>query len=314
MNIPDTINKPKVAILMAVFGNAHFLSEQLSSILSQDYENFDIWISRDCDTETVDEVLKYYTTAFGRERFFVLDGPRKGAAENFLSLLFRPDIQADYFAYSDQDDVWDRDKLSRAIASLGPITKTGPTLYGSRSSLIDKNGNTLGATPLFVRPTGFRNALVQNVAAGHTMVMNGAARDILRETGVKNVPFHDWWTYLLVTGAGGCMVYDPHPSVQYRQHDGNLTGIPLKKISGSIRRIRRVFYSEFGADIRTNIDALQRSKKHLTLENLHTFEVYAKALEKPLLQKLCGLQKSQVYRQNKIENYCLYAAAVFGNL
>ena len=33
----------------------------------------------------------------------------------FLSLVFNPEIRADYFAYSDQDDVWYRDKLSRAV-------------------------------------------------------------------------------------------------------------------------------------------------------------------------------------------------------
>ena len=314
MSVLGAEKAPKVAILMAVFGNARFLSEQLSSIHSQTYENFDVWVSRDCDAETVGAVLGEYTRTFGDERFSVLDGPRKGAAENFLSLVFNSDIEADYFAYSDQDDIWEKDKLSRAIATLDPISGIGPVLYGSRSCLIDKDGNVLGETPLFRRPTGFRNALVQNVAAGHTMVMNGAARDILREAGVKNVPFHDWWTYLLVTGAGGRMIYDPYPSVRYRQHDDNLTGTPLKGISGCIRRIRRVFHNDFGADIGANISALQQSKKYITLENMRTFDVYAKALEEPFLRKLWGLQKSRIYRQNRIENFCLYAATIFGNL
>ena len=312
MNAPSVGKMPKVAILMATFGNARFLPGQLSSIFSQTYENFDIWISKDCETEAVGAVLEEYASASGSVRFSILNGPRKGAAENFLSLISNPEIQADYFAYSDQDDIWDKDKLSRAVASLDPITEIGPVLYGSRSYLIDKDGNALGKTPLPRKPIGFRNALVQNVAAGHTMVMNRTARDILRNVGIKNVPFHDWWTYLIVMGAGGRMIYDSRPSVRYRQHDTNLTGIPLKRMSGFFQRMRRIFRCDFRRDVIANIYALQKAKDQLTQENLLTLNICKEALEKPLLRKLWGLRKSRVYRQTRIEDFCLYAAAIFG--
>ena len=73
------------------------------------------------------------------------------------------------------------------------------------------NGLDLGLSPFHGRPPGFRNALIQNIAGGHTMVMNRAAREILIDSGVRDAFLHDWWTYMIVSGAGGRVFYDLHP-------------------------------------------------------------------------------------------------------
>ncbi|MGK3946477.1 glycosyltransferase, partial [Streptomyces caeruleatus] len=59
----------------------------------------------------------------------VLEGPRKGFAKNFLSLSSHPDIQADFFAVSDQDDIWERDKIKLAVEWLETIPSDIPALY-----------------------------------------------------------------------------------------------------------------------------------------------------------------------------------------
>ena len=45
-----------------------------------------------------------------------------------------------------------------------------------------------------------------------------------RRRGRRRSIAHDWWIYLLVSGAGGTVIYDPEPTVRYRQHGGNLIG------------------------------------------------------------------------------------------
>ncbi len=127
-----------------------------------------------------------------------MPGPSRGFAENFRSLLTSSDVAADYFAFADQDDVWDKDKLSRAI---GPVRETAtetPALYCSRTRLVDESGQPIGFSPLFTRRPGFRNALVQSIAGGNTMVMNRAALSILAQSAQRTSPSRspDWWTYL----------------------------------------------------------------------------------------------------------------------
>ena len=117
--------RPGVAVLMAVFRDARFLPAQLSSIRAQERVAPDLWVSRDCDEDEVGRVLEEHRLAFGTERFHLRAGPRRGATANFLSLVFDEAIQADYFAYADQDDVWEPDKLARAVAALERLPARG---------------------------------------------------------------------------------------------------------------------------------------------------------------------------------------------
>ena len=128
MSLKDRFD-PEVAVLMAVFRNARFLPEQLASIHAQDHRNLVLWVSRDCDEEEVTHALAKHGAIFEARRFVLRSGPRRGAAANFLSLLFDPGIEADYFAYADQDDIWETDKLSRAIAWLERVPADVPALH-----------------------------------------------------------------------------------------------------------------------------------------------------------------------------------------
>ena len=306
--------RSRTAVLMAVWKDTRFLRRQLSSIRDQDHDNIQIWISRDCDEERMGAILDEEASKFGTNRFFILAGPKAGCSSNFLSLICNTDIQADYFAYSDQDDVWERDKLSRAIAELELVPPTIPAVYGSRAYIIDANGNNLGLFPFHGREPGFRNALVQNIASGHTMVMNRAAREILLAADITDVPFHDWWTYLLVTGAEGRFFYDLRSTVQYRQHDRNLTGAPPRNLKDQILRIRRIFNGQVKDINRANLRALQTVKALLTPENQDILDTYCEALRMNGLARVHGLWKSGVYRQTSIGNVGLFSAALLNRL
>ena len=299
---------------MAVFEDTRFLAEQFSSIRTQDHEDVEVWVSRDCDGERMRTLLAAQASAFGTDRFFVLTGPGKGSARNFLSMVLNPDIQADFFAYSDQDDIWERDKLSRAVAELELVPRTIPALYGSRTRLIDREGRCLGMFPFHGREPGFCNALVQNIASGHTMVMNRAAREVLVASGIADVAFHDWWTYLIITGVAGRVFYDLRPSVRYRQHDRNLTGAPPKHVGGYLHRIRRIVNGHVRQANRSNLRALQEAKSLLTRKNRRILDLYCGVTESRPMTRLQGLRYSGVYRQSYLGNIGLLAAAALNRL
>jgi hypothetical protein len=65
---------------------------------------------------------------------------------------------------------------------------------------------------------------VENVITGCTAAMNGPAVRLLQQAGVpEGVRFHDWWAYLVVS-AFGKVVFDPEPTLLYRQHGANQIG------------------------------------------------------------------------------------------
>lgn len=129
---------------------------------------------------------------FGLEtnRIRIFQGPENGFCQNFLSLICNDPIEADYYALSDQDDIWHEDKLARAVATLSNISREIPALYCSRTKLVDERNLEMGLSPLFRRTTGFRNALVQNIAGGNTMVFNHAARKLIRKAGLNINPLY----------------------------------------------------------------------------------------------------------------------------
>ena len=96
-------------------------------------------------------------------------------------------------------------------------------VYCGRTSYVDAKLRKSGISPLFLLPKTFRNALIQIVAGGNTMVFNQRAKEYLEKAGPVNHLSHDWWVYQLITGVGGVIFYDPAPGVLYRQHkDGSV--------------------------------------------------------------------------------------------
>lgn len=306
-------NQPAVAVLLAAFEDHRFLSSQLASIRSQTHERCEVWVSRDCETEAIGHILARHEILFGADRFHVVAGPRAGLVRNFLSLLGQADVHGDYYAFADQDDVWEPDKLARAVAWLTDLPDDVPAVYCSRTRLIDARDRDLGLSPLCDKLPSFAHALVQNIGGGNTMVMNGPARALVRRAGPQDVPYHDWWTYLLVAGAGGIVRYDPYPSVRYRQHDRNDLGTN-KGGRGSVAGVRRLLNGTVQGCITANVRALDEVRDLLTPKNRRIFDRFRAARKRWLVPRILGVLTSGVYRQRGSGTLELLAAALLKKL
>lgn len=297
------------AVLLASYNGAPFLATQLASIQAQDYPDFKIWISDDGSKDHTQDIIKKQRALGDPELIHVRQGPQTGFANNFLSLLCAPDIEAQYFAFADQDDVWGSDKLSRAIHALKKMDPSLPALYCSRTQLINADGTVIGRSPLFKKKPSFQNALVQSIGGGNTMVMNQAARKLLVKATRAPVVSHDWWSYLLISGVGGHVFYDPYPSVRYRQHRHNLAGTNINW-SAKIYRLNMLFKGKFRNWNTINCKALQPFSHLLTSENKRTFDTFCIARDQWLLPRLSGVWRTHVYRQTILGNLGLMAATV----
>jgi hypothetical protein len=241
----------------------------------------------------------------------VFEGPRLGHHENFRSLIERAASDADLFAYADQDDVWEPDKLERAVRWMDGQPATRPLLYCSRTRLIDAGNREIGLSPLFRRPPSFANALVQSLAGGNTMVFNRAARNLLCAAlpSTAQVVTHDWWTYLLVTGAGGLVYYDPLPTVRYRQHRGNAVGANAGWLD-SARTAWHVARGRLRQWNDSHVDALERLSHVLTADNREILARFRDARRASLVARLVGLKRAGVYRQRARGDAALIIAAL----
>ena len=305
---------PRVAILLCTMQGQHYLREQLDSILAQTHSDWSIWASDDGSDDGTHAILEEYRARLGADRFSIHSGPAEGFAANFLSLVCNASITSDFYAFSDQDDIWNADKLKRAVDRLGTVSDQIPALYCSRTRYVNANNQVIGSSPLFTRQPAFANALVQSIAGGNTMVLNDAARNLLRLAGADaNVASHDWWAYMVISGCGGEIFYEPEPTVRYRQHDNNLEGAN-NNWSGRMLRLYQLLQGRFRIWNDKNTTALQRIRTHLTPENQRRFDEFERARTGHLFSRLRALKRSGVYRQGRLDNLSLVVAAFLKRL
>lgn len=297
-----------VAILLATRNGERFLHEQLASYGRQTFQNWELYASDDGSTDQTIKILRDFARQQTR-KVVVRSGPEQGYSENFMSLVRDASIAADVFAFSDQDDIWNEDKLERALRWLNTIPRGTPAVYFTRTELIDEVGTYLGLSPLFRRAPDFRNALVQNIGGGNTMVFNRAARQLLIDFGLRNAVSHDWWLYQVVTGFGGLAHYDPVPSVKYRQHGKNMIGSG----AGWRSRVDRLQLMAAGR-VRhwngANLKALNGCEMLLSQKSQRTLQHFAKARVSAWPLRLFHLYRSGVYRQSRFDQCGLYLAAL----
>ncbi|WP_179188552.1 glycosyltransferase family 2 protein [Hydrogenophaga sp. IBVHS2] len=314
MQAKKKLQAPSVVILMGTFNGESYILEQLSSIARQTFDRWSLWASDDGSTDGTLEILHRFQAEQSPREIVVLKGPALGFAANFLSMVCNPLVVGDYYAYADQDDIWDADKLERAVRWLNEQDPDVPALYCSSTTLVDSNNKLLGQSPRYRRPAAFKNALVQSIASGNTMVFNQAARAALLAAGADvKVPAHDWWTYLVVSGVGGNVMFDPLPTLRYRQHGSNLIGAGVGWVA-RIRRLRGMFMSQTRHLHEQNLDALQRIRSLFPPHQIECWDAFAQARQGSIVNRLFALRRSGAYRQTRLSNFTLVLAAVLGKL
>jgi glycosyltransferase involved in cell wall biosynthesis len=303
-----------VAVLACVYNGEPFLGEQLESLAAQSFPRIDLILSDDGSTDGSREHLATFGSSWRKGRFEIVQGPGKGFAENFRSQIVNETIEADYFAFCDQDDIWEPEKLSTAIAWLAEQRPDRPALYCSRTRIVDIAGKPVAYSPLFAAPPSFRNAIVQSIAGGNTMVMNAAARRLMAEASRRSgFVSHDWWCYMIVTGAGGAFRYDPNPLIGYRQHQGNLVG-SNDSILSRLGRSTFLLRGGFAAWTDRNIAGLRACEDLLDDDARRVLDRFERLRRMFLPRRLVELHRSGVYRQTKAGQISLYIASAINRL
>jgi glycosyltransferase involved in cell wall biosynthesis len=300
---------------LALYNGAPYLNEQLDSIAAQSHTDWCLLVSDDASTDTSPAMVREFAAQHTAGQVRMIDGPVAGAAANFMHLLRHSDPQADHLALCDQDDVWLPHKLGRAIAALEQTPSDQPALYCSRTLVCDA---ALGSQYLSRAPgrsLTFCNALVQNVVAGNTIVLNRTAAKLVRETAaqITEIAVHDWWIYQIITGVGGTVIFDDEPGLLYRQHGNNEIGAH-HGVLASISRLTQVLGGRFRRWNDMNVAALSLVAPQLTPEHRQVLDDFARDRRGPLSRRLRALRRSGVYRQSKPGNAALWLSAVLGRL
>lgn len=319
----------RVCVLLATYNGEKYLEEQLLSLKNQNDVNVSLLVSDDGSTDRTISILKKYNK-IRRENFKIISILKNQthtnenfnnihhsklasmASDNFCNLIKKADSSFDYYAFSDQDDIWHNDKLKRAISVMNETRK--PVLYCSSSNLVDERGQFTMKSPIRTVKPSFKNALVQSLAAGNTMVMNNAAFLLLKKS-IKEIPIpaHDWWTYILITGAGGKVVYDNTATIDYRIHGKNITGTNYNFIQ-FMKRLIIAIRGNYKNWNRLNCEALHNNLELLNESSKKVLTLFMKARKSSILFRNYYLLKSGVFREQFHQRVLMHIGNFFNKI
>jgi len=316
LNLNHSPHTLTVAILLCTYNGARFLADQLDSLEAQTHQNWVVIASDDGSTDQTLEILQNYRSKWPPGKLTIRKGTHKGYCQNFLSLACAPEIKANYYAFCDQDDVWLPTKLTTGISSMtinGGMDHSAPMLYGGKTIYVDENLKKIGYSTEFNYPKVFRNALVQSMAGGNTLMFNQASKSLLEKTSGVDPASHDWWLYLLVSGVEGLCIFDVTPQVLYRQHKANLVG-QNRSFIAKLRRLYFLFGGKFRGLVDMNITALTQHKTLFTKNTRDLIDSFVIMRSSNLLKRVRLLSVCGIFRQTRYGTIGLFIAILLNQI
>lgn len=307
----------RVFIGLALFQGAEHIAAQLDSIAAQTHADWRLVVSDDGAGVSDDggaDIVRAFAASRPSGQVELVAGPQAGSTRNFLSLIAYAQ-PGEYLAFADQDDVWHSDKLARGMAALAVGKDIG--LYCARTTICAEDLTPLTGSRRFPGPFDFRNALIQALTAGNTLLLPpetvALAQRAAPAAAQAGIEAHDWWLYQLVTGAGHAVFRDDEEVLLYRQHADNLKGrndtLPAMRA-----RLGQLFAGDFGDWLHRNTAALLAVEDELTGENRALLRDFTDALTRPGLPMALAMRRLGLRRQTLAGSAAFYAAALGGRL
>lgn len=216
------MNQFKVNVLLATFNGHRWLQDQIDSITNQIGCEVFITASDDLSTDLTLQLLNQLSDV---NKIDVLDVPehRFGSANsNFLRLIHDASDSYDYYALSDQDDIWFNTKLVTAIQHL---EKTGYDAYSSDVLAFWPTGKKKYIKKSYpIKPYDF---LFESAGPGCTFVFPKRTFIVLKSwvdsnyDNLQSAKVHDWLIYAFARMQNMKWYIDNRATMLYRQHPNN---------------------------------------------------------------------------------------------
>lgn len=226
------MNNTLISIAMATYNGEEYLEKQLDTIYAQTYKNIEVIVTDDCSTDRTIEILELYSKSHGLK--YYVNEENLGFVKNFEKAISL--CRGKYIALSDQDDIWETNKIQRLYDCIGD-----DLLVHSDGSLINAKGEKIGISYTQSSHKVFRTDIIgyffNNDSTGCTMMFSSKLLSYILPM-PENIISHDWW--IAIQGKlKGRVNYVSEPLIRYRQHQSNQIGaIDISKISSHKMRVK----------------------------------------------------------------------------
>lgn len=292
------------AVLMASYNGERYIAEQLDSILGQTYKDITCYIHDDGSKDNTVKIIEEYAKKYPEKVVLINHESTGGACSNFLYLMkfALQNVDAEYFLFSDQDDVWESEKIEVEVSEVKKLEKKypgKPILVYCDQKIVDADLNVIAESGMRfskrkANADSFENLVFENCAPGCVMCFN---RSLLEKgvllKNINDINMHDWWM-ILIARTMGIVKFIPNSLMLYRQHGDNTLGADSKNNWTKLKR----YMSAPGNSIKGKRDSVTKCKLQINELSLNNF---GGAYQKQVADFTEMCQKSKLYRMH----FCL---------
>ena len=254
----------EVCVLMSSYNGAPFIREQIDSIIGQKEVGVKLIVRDDGSKDNTIDILKEYSNKGLLE---YVAGKNVGYVRSFFELL-KAAPACDYYAFSDQDDIWQENKLITAVSSLKKMNGKNRLYCSNLDVYVD--GRVLGQMRPLDISTNEYECLNRSICTGCTMVFDNDLKELVLENlpDTKVIPVHDLWIFHTAIYLGS-LFYDKRSLIKYRQHGSNQIGakfskkIRFQKKLRSLKNLPEQHFKEIEAKL-----LLEKYSQYLTEEQI----------------------------------------------
>lgn len=275
---------PSVAVVMATYNGERFLKEQLDSIIKQDYCNLTTYIRDDGSTDKTVSIIKEYSEKYEKIKIIHSDG-NVGVPESFYRIL-RQIKNFDYYAFADQDDVWESDKISNAVEKMETYnSKNIPILYCSSFDYVDNNLQHVRDFAEQPETIDFYRCIYYTPGLGFTIVFNDELKKLALPTdvGVYDKSYYGEYhdrRFIRTAVSFGKIIYDKRITAHHVRLDSSvtsddntnaslLTGWVKEELYGTEANFEKIGIKKFLYDYEDILDEKQRNALELFSDDGH---------------------------------------------
>lgn len=289
----------KVNILMSTYNGQQFLAEQIRSIQEQSYTDWTLFIRDDGSSDNTKEILKDFEHQ--DSRIHLIDSDKSdnlGVIKSFHKLVNHD--RADYYFFSDQDDVWLPNKLELSLKEAQNYLADFPLMVYMDLKVVNQDLEIMTESMVKSQSHHANTELVQelteNTVTGGVAMINHALAEMWQET--DDILMHDWYLALLASAFGN-LVFIDQPGELYRQHSDNVLG--ARTLSKRFKKWIRphILFAVYWDLIKNS----QKQARHLlqmplSQSNRELIEAFVTIMDKPMLERFRILRKYGL-RKNK---------------
>lgn len=286
----------RVYVFMSTYNGEYFLSEQLDSILNQENVEVKLLVRDDGSSDNTWKILTDYSKKYGNITLY--KGENIGYIKSFMWLVenTKPETGV-YYAFSDQDDVWDKEKLFRAISMLRTKDSKKPLLYYSDLKVVDKNLKYIKNANSWEGTINKYKIAVFIGIRGCTMVYNNILQELLFGHNIESISGHDTYIALIAFWIGD-VVYDENAWINYRQTGENLS---ITGVSGFDRLKKNLLYIYKRLNVRKCIH--EKNAKEVMKQYGGEFSAELHELEEVAFYKTSIKRRLKLLFNNKYKDF-----------